>query len=311
MGKYTFLLPAYKAQFLNNALLSIQQQSYRDFKVIISNDCSPEDLLSVVTKYLQDERFSYICQDKNLGGTSLVTHWNKLIELCDSEFLILASDDDVYAPSFLQEINSLVQKYPTFDLFRSRVERIDENGKLLIVEGRCDETVDQLHYMYQSYRNDVIPCVSNNCYRTSALKAIGGFVVFPLAWFSDDATNILMAKRGCANTADVLFKFRWSDISITFSKPTQETACKKLDATILYDEWFKKHLNDVVGQCNLAEPLLPDRIRNFHMKKILEMIPPYTNVLSVWKFIMYCRKLKQKCNCDIKPLLFLYFRHII
>ena len=52
--KYTFLLPAFKGRFLDEMLRSIQGQTYRDFKVIISDDCSPEDLRSICEPYLAD-----------------------------------------------------------------------------------------------------------------------------------------------------------------------------------------------------------------------------------------------------------------
>lgn len=311
MVRYTFLMPVYKAKFLDKMLKSIQNQSYKSFKVIVSDDCSPEDIKSIVSPYLKDKRFTYMRQEINIGKTDLVKHWNLLLGLCDTEFVILASDDDVYAPTFLESIDLLIENYPSCNIFRSRVERIDSDDKILIREDLYKEFVDQLHFIYQSYRSDTIPCVSNYCYRTSALKDMGGFVRFPLAWFSDDATNILMAKNGCANAKDILFDFRWSDINITFSKPSQATACKKLDATILYDRWFERQLEEVAAQYSLFEPLLLSKIRYFHVKKLLEMIPPYTNVLPVWKFLSYCKKLKQKCGCDIKPLLFLYLRYRI
>lgn len=49
--KYTFLLPAYKGRFFDEMLRSIQGQTYTDFKVIISDDCSPEDLRSICEPY--------------------------------------------------------------------------------------------------------------------------------------------------------------------------------------------------------------------------------------------------------------------
>ena len=37
MTKYTFLLPAYKPNFLEEALRSIKDQTYSDFKVLVSD----------------------------------------------------------------------------------------------------------------------------------------------------------------------------------------------------------------------------------------------------------------------------------
>lgn len=49
--KYNFLLPAYKPDFFKEALDSILGQTYRDFKLIIWDDCSPYDLKSIVDEY--------------------------------------------------------------------------------------------------------------------------------------------------------------------------------------------------------------------------------------------------------------------
>lgn len=312
MGKenYTFLLPAYKAKYMNKMLQSIQNQSCKNYKVIVSDDCSPEDIKAIVAPFLEDKRFTYLRQEKNLGKTDLVKHWNMLLEMCETEFVILASDDDVYAPSFLESIDKMIEKHPSCDIFRSRVERIDSDDRILIREDLYTEFVDQLHFIHQIYRSDTIPCVSNYCYRTSALREMGGFVNYPLAWFSDDATNILMAKNGCVNTEEILFSFRWSDINITFSKPTRQQSCQKLDATILYDKWLKEVLASIDEEQFLSERYLIDRIRYLHQQKLSEMIALYTNECSFVKFAKYCKLLK-KMGYDIKPFFFLYFRHKI
>ncbi len=70
MCKYSFFLPAFKGRFLDEVLRSIQSQTYTNFKVIISDDCSPEDLYNICKPYLDDPRFSFRRNDKNIGGVS-------------------------------------------------------------------------------------------------------------------------------------------------------------------------------------------------------------------------------------------------
>ena len=66
--KYTFLLPAYKPNFLEEALVSIKEQTYTDFKVIVSDDCSPHDLKSIFEKTCGDDpRFVFRRNEKNMG----------------------------------------------------------------------------------------------------------------------------------------------------------------------------------------------------------------------------------------------------
>ena len=64
MVRYTFLLPAFKTKYLPEMLNSIQQQTYKDYKVIISDDCSPENVYEVSKEYLDDSRFSYRRNEK-------------------------------------------------------------------------------------------------------------------------------------------------------------------------------------------------------------------------------------------------------
>lgn len=68
------------------------------------------------------------------------------------------------------------------------------------------------------YLHNSIKCIANYTFRLKALKTIGGFIDFPLAWFSDRATVMKLSAHGVANTKDVLFSFRISDVNITFGK---------------------------------------------------------------------------------------------
>ena len=99
MTKYTFLLPAYKPYFLAEALESIKEQTNTDFKVIVSDDCSPHDLESIFEKTCgDDQRFSFRRNKENMGGKSLVSHWNLLVDMCETEYFIMSTDYNVYEP---------------------------------------------------------------------------------------------------------------------------------------------------------------------------------------------------------------------
>ena len=129
MHKYSFVLPAYKARFFREAIDSILAQTYKDFELIIVNDASPEDLDSIVNSY-NDSRIRYYVNEQNIGGKDLVSQWNHCLEYAKGEYIILASDDDVYFPQYIEKMVALVQKYPEVNVFRPRVQRIDEKGEI-------------------------------------------------------------------------------------------------------------------------------------------------------------------------------------
>ena len=45
---FSFVMPAYKGEFLYKAIYSILNQSYQNFELIIINDASPYDITGVV-----------------------------------------------------------------------------------------------------------------------------------------------------------------------------------------------------------------------------------------------------------------------
>lgn len=234
--KYTVLLPAYKPDFFEEALRSIKSQTLKDFKVLVSDDCSPHDLKSIYNKVCGDDpRFSYRRNEKNIGGKSLVEHWNLLVDLCKTDFLIMASDDDIYSQNFLDELDKLVCKYPNVDLFHARIQTIDELGEVTMKDASYEEYATQLEFLSFVDEKDHQECVPNYVYRTHKLKQIGGFVDLPLAWFSDTATNNLMAANGCVSTQDILFSFRMSGQNIScINKANSNVSLKKIEATYAF-----------------------------------------------------------------------------
>lgn len=243
MVKYTFLLPAYKASYFEEALRSIRAQTFRDFRVLVSDDCSPEELRPVFDRVCGDDaRFAFRRNAENMGGRSLVAHWNLLVGLCDTEWLIMASDDDTFEPTFLEELDRLQTKYPEVDMLRARVRSIDDAGVTLAEDAHYDEHVDRLGFFYQKHFNNALRCIANYAFRTKTLQAKGGFVEFPLAWYSDDASVMMMAEHGCANTAQMLFNFRSSGESISSRKLSERDAFRKATATVLFDQWFQKEM---------------------------------------------------------------------
>lgn len=251
MVKYTFLLPAFKPDFLEVALRSIKSQTLKNFKVLVSDDCSPHDLKSIYNKVCGDDaRFSYRRNEVNMGSKSLVSHWNLLVDMCDTEYFILASDDDVYEPTFLEEVDKLASKYPEVDLIRARVRLINDSSNIAFYDGIYQEFTDSLEFVHLMYLHNSIKCIANYTFRLDALKAIGGFIDFPLAWFSDRATVMKLSTHGVANTKDVLFSFRMSDVNITFGKNDEKKAYTKEYATQLYDQWFKDFMETFEKQKN-------------------------------------------------------------
>lgn len=284
--KYTFLLPAYKATYFEEALLSIKNQTYRDFKVLVSDDCSPEELEPIFNRTVGDDpRFTFRRNQENMGSKSLVSHWNLLIDLCDTDYLMMAGDDDVYDVRFLEEMDKLVVKYPSVDLFRSKVRWITAEGEPFYEEPPVKEYDSLADFLFQAYNCPRLQCIANYLFKTVTLKRNGKFMDFPLAWFSDDATTIICAENGVCNTTDILFSFRESGINISSSAMTDSRAAlKKVTATKLFYDWFCNYFNKHYCDTSALNRVKWDKIKTGVRVKVYNLIISYYSLLKYHDF---------------------------
>ena len=272
--KLTFGLPAYKAPFLREAIDSILAQSYTDFELVIVNDASPENLDEIVQSY-SDARIRYYRNAENLGKKDLVSNWNLCLSYARGEYFVLASDDDIYHKDFAVKLIELLEKYPNVDLAHCRVATINAEKNVVSISGSCQEwesCVEFVHNRAIFRRTQMAP---DFMCRTVALKDIGGFVSFPLAWYSDDATWFSLAKHGgVAWSSDILMYFRNSGLNIT-SVP-KGLAKKKLLSLLQFSDWFKMYLSKLHPKDQLQE-IIYNIIYNRYNDALLATVPMLTS----------------------------------
>lgn len=290
--KYTFLLPAFKPNFMKMALESIKRQTYTEFKVIVSDDCSPYNLKTIFESVCaQDSRFLFRRNSQNMGSKSLVSHWNFLVGMCSTEYLIMASDDDVYEPDFLKKVDLLACKYPKVHLIRGRSRGIDGNGMVQGEENSIAEWLDTLHFIHRIYQKDWVGGIAGFVYHTDYLKSLGGFVDFPSAWFSDDVTNFMMADNGCCFTHDIVFDVRNSDVNISGQWGNPKDSRKKIAATLMNYKWMKKFIHKYE---DYEDGQFLHTVTDEYKIKVYSNIQNYIyscNIGSFLKFVVLCPKL--------------------
>lgn len=234
-------MPAYKKQFLYQAINSILRQRYPKFELIIVNDASPEDLGSVVQKF-NDKRIRYEVNDINIGGHDLICNWNHCIEYAKNDYIILATDDDEYNIDFLYEAAIIIEKHPEVDLIRSGVKKIDESGKTLDIEFPLKEYMTSREFTLCYAKGITISCISNYIFKKNALHRIGGFISYPRGHYSDDATALALSNNNVACIPSNLLSFRVSSINLSNQNNISITL-DQIEATIQFMNWFMNHVH--------------------------------------------------------------------
>ena len=228
----SFVLPAYKAVFLKQAIDSILAQTYTNFELIVVNDASPDNLDEIVSSY-EDERIRYYKNETNIGGKNLVAQWNHCIEFATGDYIVLAADDDVYHPDFLKKCVELAEKYPLVHLIRTRVEQIGAQNNLVGVDALLPEHCSKYEFLYYWVQGLAFTCIGNYMFKGPVLQE-KKFMELPHAFGSDVVAVVMMAEYGCANTQDMLFCFRYSPYHLSSSTATHHFKEKIRAVTMEY-----------------------------------------------------------------------------
>lgn len=106
----TFVVPCYRlAHLLPDCVESILAQSYRDFEVLIMDDCSPDDTPGVASTF-RDARVRHVRNDQNLGH---LRNFNKGIGLARGRYLwLISADDRLRRPYALQRFVETLEAHP-------------------------------------------------------------------------------------------------------------------------------------------------------------------------------------------------------
>lgn len=297
-GLVSIAIPAYKRKWLKDAIESALTQDYEKIELIIADDHSPQNLKEVVQPYLVDERVSYYFNEINVGKESVANNWNRCLEYVRGEFFVLLCDDDVLMPNFVSTLLLLAQKYPQCNIFHGRrMLYYEETGSTEILESwpEFESFEDFVRAKSLVKRKHTI---TEFLYRSKNIVS-EKYTVFPVAYFSDDASILKIVKNGgIASSQEPVCKIRISDEQISSAG---KYAVKKVRATMMYYDWYKTTIapqtplyefKDVIDNWVyrfFKETTLLNRIR------ILTIVPSY-----VWPFkqkmVLFLKALFDSCH---------------
>ncbi len=113
------------ASFLRRTLESLLAQTYRDFTLVCIDDLSADDSLSIARSFT-DGRMRVMRNDvrRGLGG-----NWNAAFDAAETSYLVIAHQDDVYEPRFLEATLDVLEEHPRAFMAHTRALYIDEEER--------------------------------------------------------------------------------------------------------------------------------------------------------------------------------------
>jgi glycosyltransferase involved in cell wall biosynthesis len=127
-------IPVYNgAATIEEAINSVLAQTFSDFDIIVVDNCSTDDTVSIV-KGINDARVSVQVNDENYGP---VENWNRAVLATTGKYVKLLCADDALAPTCLQRQVDVLEAPGNEQIVLTAVRRtvVDDNGNVLM-QGR-------------------------------------------------------------------------------------------------------------------------------------------------------------------------------
>ncbi|MBS1732379.1 MAG: glycosyltransferase [Bacteroidetes bacterium] len=120
------IMGVYNAEtFLEEAIKSILNQSFRDFEFIIVNDASTDNSVAIINRF-NDDRIRVINNESNIGLTRSL---NKAIRQARGEFIARMDADDISFPDRFHEQVNFLKGHPAVALCGCQVFKTSKPGE--------------------------------------------------------------------------------------------------------------------------------------------------------------------------------------
>jgi teichuronic acid biosynthesis glycosyltransferase TuaG len=141
MSLISIIMPTYNSEkYINKTILSVKNQTYSNWELIIIDDCSTDDTKQFVETFLEnDERIKYVRLEKNSGAA---VARNKGVEIASGDYLAFLDSDDIWLPNKLErQLNFMFDNGYLFS--STNYEYVDEHGQSM---GRITKSYEKLDY---------------------------------------------------------------------------------------------------------------------------------------------------------------------
>ena len=114
--RFSVILPLYnKAPYVQKALESVFMQSFRDFELIVIDDGSRDNSLSVAEEVMKSSSVDCRLIHQDNAGVSVTR--NRGVTVSQGDYICFLDADDWWEPSYLEEMDSLIRDFPDAGLY--------------------------------------------------------------------------------------------------------------------------------------------------------------------------------------------------
>lgn len=124
--KFSIIVPIYQEeQYITRLLDSLKNQTYQNYEVILVNDESTDNTVSIITPYLKDTHYRLFT--KKHGGIASARNFG--LNYVTGQYVLFIDSDDYVEDDFLEQLNTAAIDNPGIDIIKYQLDFIELTGK--------------------------------------------------------------------------------------------------------------------------------------------------------------------------------------
>ena len=163
MAKVTVLMPTYNvASYVKEAIGSVLRQTYRDFELMVIDDCSTDDTVAMV-RSIEDPRIRIMQNEKNVG---LAENLNRGLSHITTEYVARMDGDDIAEPFWLEKEVAVLDNNPDIGICSGGFERFGTVKSLVRFPERHEDCMANMLFECSV----IVPTFRMSLYRDLGLR---------------------------------------------------------------------------------------------------------------------------------------------
>lgn len=225
----SILMPAYNAEkYIGEAIESILNQTFKNFELVISDDCSTDNTWGIIQEYAKKNR--RIIAYRNRKNIKSCLNYIKAMNLAKGRYLAIMDNDDISYPDRIERQFKFLERHPEVGIVGGAMEIIDGYGNYIAKRRYhlIDKKIRKHIFKYSPFSHPLVMI------RKSVLEQVGYYN--PSYAPADDYDLYFRIGKisKFANLPDVLLKYRVLSNSIT-NKSTRRMALSTIAIRYAYD----------------------------------------------------------------------------
>lgn len=281
-SRVSIILPVYNgAKCVSNSIDSVLAQTYKDFELIVVNDCSTDNTWDILQEYAtKDSRVKAFTNEVN---KKLPRTLNAGFEHATGEYLTWTSDDNMYEPNAIEEMVKFLDENPDCGMVYTDMTIINEMGEEIKEEFKPAAPPKDLR----------LRSVCGACfmYRAKIAKQVGEYN--PDLFLAEDyeywiriseASKIMPLHKN-------LYRYRYQPESLSGSIKWERIKAQKLKTLILHFDYLYSLCESKEDKISFFDNFIKCSSkdnRKENLEKVCKLMPEYRKIDRTNR-INYCK----------------------